>query len=184
MGWLSGGKLPLGPNAGRSGQPVFSWSPPCLARVPESYIEYMVNPLWFVLGMVIFFSVFLTVVSRLEKRVVCPFGELESSRSFDDPTGYASRWVSDAGQAGFSFLGWARDTRSATYRLGYAMLVSPDRNSFAVICVGTMLKIPFQATWLYTPGANGQTFCTTDSQSGVQIDVSHNWRNQLAAGVA
>ncbi len=140
----------------------------------------MGNILWLLLGMVVFFSVFLTIVHRLEKRVVCPFGELEATCNFDDPTGYGIRWVNDATQSGFSFLGWARDNRSATYRLGYAMLVSPDRDIFAVISVGTMLRIPFQATWLYTPTSNGRTFCSTDSQAGVQIDVSRNWVNQLA----
>jgi len=135
---------------------------------------------WFLFGLVAFFSMFLTVAFRLEKRAVCTFGELESAPPFEDATGYAARWVREATESGFSFLGWARDSRSATYRLLYAMLVSPDRDIFAVVCVGTMLKIPFQATWLYTPASNGQTFCSTSNQSGVQIDLSGNWKNQLA----
>jgi len=76
----------------------------------------MANPDWFwpalkfFLGTVAFSAVFLTVVFRLEKRTVSPYGELESTPSFGDPTGYAARWVADAVQAGFVLLGWARDT--------------------------------------------------------------------------
>jgi hypothetical protein len=139
-------------------------------------------PLWlrFFLGMVAFWVVFLTVLFRLEKRTVSPYGELESTPSFGDPTGYAARWVADAVQAGFVLLGWARDTRGSTYKCSYALLVSADRTIFMVISVGTILNIPMQGTWLHTPALDGRSFNTTDKQAGVQIDLSRNWTNQLA----
>jgi hypothetical protein len=139
-------------------------------------------PLWlqFFLGMVAFWVVFLTVVFRLEKRTVSPYGELEAARFFGDPTGYAARWMAEAVRAGFVFLGWARDTRGSTYSRSYALLVSADRTTFVVISVGTILKIPMQGTWLHTPAMDGRSFNTTDKQAGVQIDLSRNWTNQLA----
>jgi hypothetical protein len=139
-------------------------------------------PLWlrFFFGMVAFWVVFLTVVFRLEKRTVSPYGELESTPSFGDPTGYAAHWVADAVQAGFVLLGWARDTRGSTYKCGYALLVSADRTTFMVISVGTILNIPMQGTWLHTPAMDGRSYNTTDKQAGVQIDLSRNWTNQLA----
>jgi hypothetical protein len=139
-------------------------------------------PLWlrFFLGMVAFWVVFLTVLFRLEKRTVSPYGELESTPSFGDPTGYAARWVADAVQAGFVLLGWARDTRGSTYKCSYALLVSADRTIFMVISAGTILNIPMQGTWLHTPALDGRSFNTTDKQAGVQIDLSRNWTNQLA----
>jgi hypothetical protein len=146
----------------------------------------MFNPdsfqLWlrFFLGIVAFWVVFLTIVFRLEKRTVSPYGELESVPFSRDTTGYAARWVADAVQAGFVFLGWARDTRGSTYRFTYALLVSADRTTFMVISVGTILNIPMQGTWLHTPAMDGRSFNTTDKQAGVQIDLSRNWTNQLA----
>jgi len=139
-------------------------------------------PLWlkFLLGMMAFWVVFLTIVFRLEKRTVSPYGELESTPSFADPTGYAARWVADALQAGFVLLGWARDVRGSVYQCSYALLVSGDRTTFMVISVGTIMKIPMQGTWLHTPAIDGRSFNTTDKQSGVQIDLSRNWTNQLA----
>ena len=139
-------------------------------------------PLWlrFFLGMVAFWVVFLTIVFRLEKRTVSPYGELESAPFSGDASGYAARWVADALQAGFVFLGWARDTRGSTYRCTYALLVSADRTTFMVISVGTILNIPMQGTWLHTPAMDGRSFNTTDKQAGVQIDLSRNWTNQLA----
>jgi hypothetical protein len=138
------------------------------------------DALFLFLGVVAFFSVFLTVIYRLEKRMVSPYGELETAPFFGDPMGYGARWAADAVRAGFVFLGWARDVRGSIYRCSYALLVSGERDTFAVICVGTILNIPFQATWLHTPAMDGRTFNTTDKQSGVQIDLSGNWKNQLA----
>jgi len=139
-------------------------------------------PLWLrlFLGMVAFWVVFLTVVFRLEKRTVSPYGDLEATPFFGDPTGYGARWMADAVRAGFVFLGWARDTRGSTYSCSYALLVSADRTTFVVISVGTILKIPMQGTWLHTPAMDGRSFNTTDKQAGVQIDLSRNWTNQLA----
>jgi hypothetical protein len=129
--------------------------------------------------MVVFFAMLLTIIFRLEKRMVSPYGALESTPFPGDSSGYATRWLHEAVQSGFSFLGWARDARSSTYNLSYAFLISPERDTFVVIGTGAMLNIPFQATWLYTPAADGRSFCSTDKQSGVQIDLSRNWTNQL-----
>ena len=140
--------------------------------------------LWFwwriLLAMVAFWVVFLTIVFRLEKRTVSPYGDLVTTLSFADPTGYAARWVADAVQAGFVLLGWARDTRGSVYQCSYALLVSTDRTTFMVISVGTIMKIPMQGTWLHTPAMDGRSYNTTDKQAGVQIDLSGNWTNQLA----
>src|SRR5260370_6809185 len=110
-------------------------------------------PLWlkFFLGMVAFWVVFLTVVFRWEKRTVSPYGEIENAPPFADLTGYAARWVADAVQAGFVLLGWTRDVRGSVYQCTYALLVSADRATFMVISVGTIMKIPMQATCPHTP---------------------------------
>lgn len=132
------------------------------------------------LGMMAFWAVFLTIIFRVEKRTVSPYGELETSAFFGDPTGYGAKWVAEAVHAGFVFLGWARDSRGTIYRCSYALLVSADRTTFAVVGVGTILKMPLQASWLHTPAMDGRSFNTTDKQAGVQIDLSRNWTNQLA----
>lgn len=136
--------------------------------------------LQFLLGLIGFWAVFLTIVFRLEKRTVSPYGEMGTSPFFGDPTNYGANWVAEAVRAGFVLLGWARDSRGSVYSCSYALLVSADRTVFAVIGVGTILKIPLQATWLHTPAADGRSFNTTDKQAGVQIDLSRNWTNQLA----
>lgn len=134
------------------------------------------------LGMVAFWSVFLTVVFRLEKRMAWAYSDLQPEPPFPDPTGYGAGRVAEAITAGFTLLGWARDLKSAKYRVSYAMLVSPERNVFAVVGVGSILQIPLAATWLYTHTADGRCFYSTDHQSGVQIDLSRHWTNQLVPG--
>jgi hypothetical protein len=136
--------------------------------------------LYFVLGLMAFWSVFLTIIFRVEKRMVWLYGDLEPQCAFQDPSGYGVRWVNDAVASGFTMLGWARDVRGGIYRLNYAVLVSAQRDVLAVIGVGALGRLPFAATWLHTPTSNGRSFYSTDKQSGVQIDLSGDWTNQLA----
>lgn len=135
--------------------------------------------LWFLLGTIIFWSVLLTVVRRFEKKVVWPYGELEASPYFGDPTEFGARAIGEAIHQGFTFLGWARDIKGPIYKVSYAMLVSPDRQTLAVVGVGKILQIPLNAIWLHTPASDGRSFCSTSHQSGVQLDISGNWKNQL-----
>ncbi len=134
-------------------------------------------------AMVIFWSSLLTVIFRFEKRMAWPYGELQPQPPFADATGYGTARVAEAVENGFTLLGWARDLKGPKYRVSYAMLVSPERNIFAVIGVGSILQIQLAATWLYTPTTDGRCFYSTDHQSGVQIDLSHHWTNQLVPGV-
>lgn len=134
------------------------------------------------IGMVIFWSVFLTVIFRVEKRMAWPYSELQPEPPFPDTTGYGAARVAGAVQEGFTLLGWAGDLKGPKYRVSYAMLISPDRSVFAIIGVGSIIQIPLAATWLYTPTTDGRCFYSTDHQSGVQLDVSHHWTNQLVPG--
>jgi hypothetical protein len=136
-------------------------------------------PLTWLLGMAAFFVIGLTVVFRLEKRMVWPYGELSPKPRYDDPTGYTAVWVADAVAAGFTLLGWTHDLKGENYRLSYAILVSPDRGTLAVIGGGFIFKLPLQGTWLHTPTADGRSFYSTDKQAGVQLDVSRHWTSQL-----
>lgn len=136
--------------------------------------------LYLILGLMGFWSIFLTIIFRLEKRTVWPFSELQPSLPSEDPNGYGARWVQDAIASGFTMLGWSRDSRGTTYSVSYGLLVSAQRDVFAVIGTGRILRMPMEATWLYTPTCDGRCFYSTDKQSGVQIDLSRNWTNQLA----
>jgi hypothetical protein len=140
-----------------------------------------VIPASYILGIMAVLLVIQIVVHRLEKRLAWPYSELQAQPQLDDPTGYGAARTAAAVENGFVFLGWARDIKGETYRVNYAMLVSPDRTTFAVIGAGTILKLRLQAIWLHTPAADGRSFYTTDTQSGVQIDLSRNWTNQLVS---
>jgi len=138
--------------------------------------------IYFLLGMVVFFSVSLTIIHRLEKRMVWPYSELQQVPSYASDNDYAPGRRNDALAAGFTMLGWAHDVKGPTYRINYALLVSPQRDVFAVIGEGAILKLRLRATWLHTPTMDGRSFYSTDHQTGVQIDPSRNWRNQLVPG--
>ncbi len=122
----------------------------------------------------------LAVAARLEKRMAWPYGELQAQPHFGDPTGYGARWVAEAVQAGFSFLGWAPDLKGNRYRVSYAMVISPDRDSIAVIGIGSIWRMPLQGTWLHTPSVDGRrSWYSTDNQPCVEIDISRHWKSQL-----
>ncbi len=133
----------------------------------------------FLFGMVAFFLISLTLIFRIEKRMVWPYGELQRQPHFKDPSGYSAAWVANAVASGFSLLGWMRDLKGENYRISYAILVSPDRSTLAVIGAGHILKLPIQGTWLHTPSSDGRSFYSTDKQAGIQLDVSRHWSNRL-----
>ena len=133
----------------------------------------------FFFGMVAFFLISLTVIHRIEKRMVWPYGELQMQPHFPDSTGYTAAWVANAVASGFTLLGWMRDMKGEKYRISYAILVSPDRSTLAVIGAGHIISLPIQGTWLHTPSSDGRSFYSTDKQAGVQLDVSQHWTNQL-----
>lgn len=128
----------------------------------------------FIFGFVLFLPI---LTYRFEKHMVWNWGDPEAQSDRRHP--YTDYGVAAATQAGFSFLGWARDLRGGIYQVNHALLVSPDRTTIAV-CTAGQLLIPIAGTCLYTPTADGRLFYTTDSQYFVQIDVSRNWTSQLA----
>lgn len=135
--------------------------------------------MYIVLGVVVFVFVLQAVVARFEKRMVWPYGSPEPQPQFPDPSGYGARWVDEAVKAGFIFFGWAPDLKGPRYRVSYGLLVSPERDCFVVIGVGTILNITLRGTLLYTRATDGRVFYTTDNQSCVEIDVTRRWRSQL-----
>jgi len=135
-------------------------------------------PLQIFLGLVIFFSISLTIVSRLEKRSIWPYGDLHPTPQFSDTSGYGARAVSDAVAQGFTFLGWTLDNRGSIYKLNFAMLVSPDRTAFMVVSEGTIASMRLASISLFTPTIDGRSFYSTNNQASVQLDLSRNWISQ------
>src|SRR5687767_9572405 len=111
------------------------------------YILVGIAALWFVL---------LTLIARLEKRMVWPYGAPEAQPQFPDASGYGNRWVADALKSGFSFMGWSPDLKGPRYRVSYALLASAERDCFVIIGVGTIMNMVLRGTWLYTRATDGR----------------------------
>jgi hypothetical protein len=133
-----------------------------------------------ILGLMLFFCVFLTVVFRLEKKMVWPYGELVPNPPFGDTSGYGQTWVRAAADSGYKMLGWAPDIKGPTYRVSYAMLVSPENETLAIVGVGTVMGIALAGVWLHTPTIDGHSYCSTNNPAGLQLDMSGDWLTQFA----
>lgn len=124
----------------------------------------------------------IAIVARLEKRMVWPYGNVQPQPHFPDSTGYGARWVNEAIQNGFLFLGWAPDLKGEQYKLTYAMLISPEKDCLAVIGIGHIWKLPLHGTWLHTLSLDGRhSWYSTDNQSCVEIDISGCKKSHLAS---
>ena len=134
-------------------------------------IEFIVMPVVFI--------ALIAVTGRLEKRLVWQYGDLGTQPPYPDVSGYATQWTNQAVQCGFILLGWAPDPRMPGYRLNYALLVSPERDCFVVVCSGNIFKLKSQSVTIYTPTQNSKVYYTTTSQNGVQIDLLGHWIGQL-----
>lgn len=137
------------------------------------------NPIYFFVGLILFWIVLLAVVARFEKRMVWPYGPLQEQPPYDDIANYGSRWVDDARAMGFSFLGWAPDLKGKAYQVSYGFLVSPQRDCLVIVGVGSIMKMKLLGTWVYTISADGRVLYSTDNQSCLAIDISRHWKTQL-----
>jgi len=127
----------------------------------------------------VFFIGLIAVTGRLEKRLVWQYGDFVTQPHYPDVAGYAERWTNQARQSGFVLLGWAPDPRMPGYRQNYALLVSPARDCFVVVCSGNIFKLKSQSVTIYTPTQNHKVYFTTANQNGAQIDLLGHWMGQL-----
>ncbi|MEN6356747.1 MAG: hypothetical protein ABFD83_06650 [Armatimonadota bacterium] len=111
--------------------------------------------------------------------MVWPYSSLGELPLYPDTTGYGNRWINDALEAGFCFLGWASDLKGKMYKMSYAMLVSREGDCLAVIGFGYVLNVRVQGTTLYCQATNGNVFYTSDNQALIEIDLSRTWHSQL-----
>ena len=137
------------------------------------------NPIFFFIGLFIFWIVLLAAVARFEKRMVWPYGTLQAQPPYNDIAGYGSRWVNEARGLEFSLLGWAPDLKGSAYQVSYGFLVSPQRDCLVIVGVGTIMKMKLIGTWVYTISADGRVLYSTDNQSCLAIDISRHWKTQL-----
>lgn len=142
----------------------------------------MVIFMYMLLGIFAILIVIQTIVGRAEKRMVWPYGTPTVAPQFPDETGYGMQSVLAAGHLGFILLGWAPDMKGPKYRMTYALMVSPARDSFIVIGIGSIFGMNLRGTWIHTPSVDGRSFCTTDNQSCVEVDPSRSWFSQLRPG--
>lgn len=124
------------------------------------------------------------VIGRMiEKRVVWPYGPPKPTHSVVDPGGFGMRSIVRAQALGFEFLDWCDDQKGPSYKLSYAILVSPDRGTMAIVGIGTMLRIPMAGVWLHSPMADEQrSFVTVDKQAGYEGDVLGLFKIRVRSG--
>jgi len=133
----------------------------------------------YLIGMIIFLFFLQAAVGMWERRMVWPYGKPDLTVKFDNPSSYGAKRVSEAVQNGFQLLGLAPDLKGKMYRINYALLVSPKRDCFVIIGMGTILGKRLEGTWIHSPIADGRSYYTTDKQTCVEIDVSRSWKSQL-----
>lgn len=141
---------------------------------------WLVLDMFIVLGLVVFLLFLQVGLYCWERKMVWPYGERTDRPHVADPTGYGSRRVMEAMQCGFEFFGWAPDVKGKIYNVSYAFLASSEGDCVAVVGIGKILSHQLEATWLHSPSQNGRdSHCSTDNQTGIQLDPSGTWKTQL-----
>jgi hypothetical protein len=124
--------------------------------------------------------VFQALVAKWEKRMVWPYGELQSQPHFGDPSGYGTGCLQEAAQSGWQFLGWAPDLKGEMYRVSYAMLLAPEGDGLAIIGVGQVLNFQVAGTWLHSLARDDpRSWFSTDQQACLETDLSGLWTGRL-----
>ncbi len=120
------------------------------------------------LGLILGIPVLLT---WWEPRLVWPYGDPQAHTSVPDYGSTGMLTVERARAAGFTFLGWCPDLKGKMYNLAYGMLLSPDRQTLAIVGVGKMYGIPLTATWMHSASSDRQKWwVTVNSPSAFEHD--------------
>ncbi len=127
----------------------------------------------------------LSLLNYLESRLVWPYGALESRCHIDDATGYALTTIKHAIENGFEFLGWSRDLKGPMFQqVSYAMLISSDRKTLAIVGIGIVMNQRVGATWLSSTQSDRLRYVLTTDQSGaIEPDVAGIGTCSLLDGV-
>src|SRR2546423_102567 len=107
---------------------------------------------WWILAPLVvipFFAVVVVVIGLWEKHPIQPFAVPEKGREPPE-TDYARRANDAAEDAKYDYLGVACDNRGGLYQLRFDFWASDDRSVFAVVCGGSLAKIPYKGTWIYS----------------------------------
>ena len=135
--------------------------------------------LYALIGIFVFWIVVILAVAMWEKRMVWPYSAPEPTPPYPDPTGYGSRSVTEAMQAGFELVGYSRDLKGEKYKVTYALLIAPQRDCVSIVGVGTIFGLPLACTWMISQSSDGRVFTSTDNQAGINTDVSRVWKDNL-----
>ena len=143
-----------------------------------------------------FMLLLIFLVSLLEKMMVWPYQPIDQRVPPADPTPDLAEFnpyaVSPAvsqgspvgatpysvlvenglARFGFAPLGTCNDIRQGVYQVRYQFWLSRERHVLALVGSGTMLKIPFQATWLNTRLADGRFVVSLDNEKGAFFDLT------------
>jgi hypothetical protein len=123
-----------------------------------------------------------------EKRMVWPYGpvrkdeiEAQSMRAGDDQdaNNYIIRFINDALEKGFEYLGCFNDAKGGKYKIVYHALVSPDKYTLAIIGGGKVFGMRVWGTWLFSKSDNEHGYYSVDKQSCIEKDISKLWHDQL-----
>lgn len=125
-------------------------------------------------------SVFQLCVVMWEKRLSWPYGALQGTPPHPDPSGYCIKTVGAALECGFMLIGWTPDMKGEKYQMNYGFLLSPDRQSLAMISKGKIIGIEVRGLSFHSPSQDGlRSWYTTDNQSGVESDILRRWMSHL-----
>ncbi len=96
------------------------------------------------------------------------------------PNAYMDLTNAMAEQHGFAYQGVCRAGNTALYKMRYDSWVSPDRQVFAVVGAGSMIRVlQSQATWLTSKLIDGRVLITVDTPGGLSSDLSGMTESKL-----
>jgi hypothetical protein len=107
-------------------------------------------------------------VARLERRMIHEFAAIDEP----DPgkqSAYTRAMNDSARELGLQFCGWYGQDRGRLYRATATMWMSPDALTLIVVGGGTLARVPFKQTFLFSKPTEGPVLHTSDDVGEADI---------------
>ena len=149
-------------------------------RILEGFLPFVLVMIGIFLAIQIPFLLLTFFVALREKHKKRVYVRVDESEAL--PTNaYMDITNAMAKQHSFQYEGACRAGNTAIYKIRYDSWVSPDRQVFAVVGAGSMVGIPFKATWLTSKFVDGRVFVTVDYSGAMSSDLSGMTESKLVA---
>jgi len=119
-------------------------------------------------GVIVGFALLLMTVARLEKRMISEFAPIDEPEP-NKQSAYTRAMNASARALSLQPCGWYGQNRGGLYKATATMWLSPDALTLVIVGGGTLARVPFKQSFLFSKPTEGAILHTSDDVGEADI---------------